>query len=198
MVTPEHARQVIETYCTAETAKDRDTWLSLFTPDATHEDLMTKLDPTIDLTVPAGTVGLPIDDCGHGSAMAGLVAAATNNNTGVAILELVPEGTFVEEGDFLVRLDDSTLQNDLQLQQITCNSSAAVLIQAKTAVETATLATRHGTRVQGGLGYTVDAASHLLFNRVKGWSVLAGDPQAQLVTIARLVADSHVGAPSEG
>jgi steroid Delta-isomerase len=38
MITPEHARQVVETYCTAETAKDRDTWLSLFAPDATHED----------------------------------------------------------------------------------------------------------------------------------------------------------------
>jgi multidrug resistance efflux pump len=63
-----------------------------------------------------------------------------NNSSGVAILELVPEGTFVEEGDFLVRLDDSTLQNDLQLQQINCNSSNAVLIQARTAVETAKLA----------------------------------------------------------
>ena len=38
MVTPEHAKQVIATYCKAETAKDRDTWLSLFAPDATHED----------------------------------------------------------------------------------------------------------------------------------------------------------------
>jgi steroid delta-isomerase len=38
MITPEHARQVVETYCSAETAKDRDTWLSLFAPDATHED----------------------------------------------------------------------------------------------------------------------------------------------------------------
>ena len=38
MVTPEHAEQVIETYCKAESAKDRDTWLSLFSPDATHED----------------------------------------------------------------------------------------------------------------------------------------------------------------
>jgi len=63
-----------------------------------------------------------------------------NYSSGVAILELVPEGTFVEEGDFLIRLDDSTLQNELQLQQINCNSSAAVLIQAKTAVETAKLA----------------------------------------------------------
>jgi steroid delta-isomerase len=38
MVSREHAQQVIETYCKAESAKDRDTWLSLFTPDATHED----------------------------------------------------------------------------------------------------------------------------------------------------------------
>ena len=38
MVTPEHVQQVIETYCKAESAKDRDTWLSLFAPDATHED----------------------------------------------------------------------------------------------------------------------------------------------------------------
>src|SRR3954469_22358078 len=38
MLTPEHAQQVIETYCKAESAKDRDTWLSLFAPDATHED----------------------------------------------------------------------------------------------------------------------------------------------------------------
>lgn len=38
MVTPEHAQQVIETYCKAESAKDRDAWLALFAPDATHED----------------------------------------------------------------------------------------------------------------------------------------------------------------
>jgi steroid Delta-isomerase len=38
MVTREHAQQVIETYCKAESAKDRDTWLSLFSADATHED----------------------------------------------------------------------------------------------------------------------------------------------------------------
>ena len=38
MINHEHAHQVIETYCTAATTKDRDTWLSLFAPDATHED----------------------------------------------------------------------------------------------------------------------------------------------------------------
>jgi steroid delta-isomerase len=38
MVDFSHAQQVIETYCKAESAKDRDTWLSLFAADATHED----------------------------------------------------------------------------------------------------------------------------------------------------------------
>lgn len=62
------------------------------------------------------------------------------SGAGVAILELVPEGTFVEEGDFLVRLDDSSLQNDAQLQEIDCNASQANVVQAQTAVETAKLA----------------------------------------------------------
>jgi steroid delta-isomerase len=38
MVTPEHVEQVVKAYCTAESAKDRATWLSLFAPDAVHED----------------------------------------------------------------------------------------------------------------------------------------------------------------
>lgn len=59
---------------------------------------------------------------------------------GVAILEIVPEGSIVEEGDFLARLDDSSLQNDLTLQTIDCNASQATVIQAQTNVETAKLA----------------------------------------------------------
>lgn len=62
-----------------------------------------------------------------------------NTLSGTAILEIVPEGTLVQAGDFLVRLDDSTLQNDLTLQQIDCNASQAVVIQVQTAVETAQL-----------------------------------------------------------
>ena len=38
MLTSQHIEQVIETYCLAETVKDRATWLSLFAPGATHED----------------------------------------------------------------------------------------------------------------------------------------------------------------
>jgi multidrug resistance efflux pump len=62
-----------------------------------------------------------------------------NQATGTAILEIVPEGTVVQAGDFLVRLDDSSLQNDLTLQQIDCTASEALVVQAQTTVETAQL-----------------------------------------------------------
>lgn len=67
---------------------------------------------------------------------------ATRNGMGSAILEIVPEGTLVEAGDLLARLDDSALQNELLLQQIVCNNSLAAVVQAETAVETARLARR--------------------------------------------------------
>ncbi|MCE9603597.1 MAG: HlyD family efflux transporter periplasmic adaptor subunit [Planctomycetia bacterium] len=66
--------------------------------------------------------------------------SSASASLGVAILEIVPEGTFVEEGDFLVRLDDAVLQNELTLQTINCNASQASVIQAETTVETAKLA----------------------------------------------------------
>jgi ketosteroid isomerase-like protein len=38
VVAREHVEQVVARYCTAESTKDRDTWLSLFTSDATVEE----------------------------------------------------------------------------------------------------------------------------------------------------------------
>ena len=38
MVAREHVEQVVVRYCAAETTKDRDAWLSLFTADATVEE----------------------------------------------------------------------------------------------------------------------------------------------------------------
>jgi steroid delta-isomerase len=38
MVERAHVEQLVARYCTAETTKDRDTWLSLFTSDATVEE----------------------------------------------------------------------------------------------------------------------------------------------------------------
>ena len=59
---------------------------------------------------------------------------------GTPILEIVPEGTYVQEGDFLLRLDDSALQADLVQQQIACNSSRALEVEGLADYEAAKLA----------------------------------------------------------
>lgn len=64
----------------------------------------------------------------------------SRSSNGITILEIVPEGTYVQPGDFLVRLDDAALQTELIQQQIECNLSQANVIQAQTAVETSRLA----------------------------------------------------------
>ncbi len=61
-------------------------------------------------------------------------------SAGVNILEIVPEGTFVNPGDFLVRLDDSLLQTQLIQQQIVSSNSEASVIESEAALESAKLA----------------------------------------------------------
>ena len=58
----------------------------------------------------------------------------------INIIEIVPEGTWVEEGDFLVRLDDAALQKQLIQQQITCSTSESAAIEAEADLESARLA----------------------------------------------------------
>lgn len=75
----------------------------------------------------------------------------TKNTAGLAILRLVPEGTKVEEGDFLVELDSSALQEELTSQQILVNTSEALVVEAKNLYETALIAKQEyleGTFVQ--------------------------------------------------
>ncbi len=57
-----------------------------------------------------------------------------------AILEIIPEGTYVQQGDVLAKLDDSALQAELQQQQIVCNTSQAAVTQARNVYETALIA----------------------------------------------------------
>ncbi|MCS7304464.1 MAG: HlyD family efflux transporter periplasmic adaptor subunit [Thermoguttaceae bacterium] len=56
---------------------------------------------------------------------------------GTMILDIVPEGTYVNEGDFLVRLDSSWLESEKTKQEITCAQSEALLAEAENALETA-------------------------------------------------------------
>ncbi len=58
-------------------------------------------------------------------------------SAGTMILEIVPEGTYVEKGDFLCRLDSSWLEADLVKQQITCATSEAAATEARNELETA-------------------------------------------------------------
>lgn len=59
---------------------------------------------------------------------------------GTAIIQIVPEGTYVKEGDFLVKLDDSGLQADLVMQQIASNTSRAAGVEAQADFDAAKLA----------------------------------------------------------
>lgn len=58
---------------------------------------------------------------------------------GTMILDIVPEGTYVQEGDFLVRLDSSWLESDRTKQEIACAQSEALLAEAQNALETAVI-----------------------------------------------------------
>ncbi len=59
--------------------------------------------------------------------------------SGVSILEIVPEGSLVKKGDFLVRLDDASLQKDLLRQRISVHQAKATLVKANADVEAAKL-----------------------------------------------------------
>ena len=64
----------------------------------------------------------------------------SRSSAGVSILEIVREGTVVEKGDFLVKLDDAVLQKDLLSQRISVHKARASLVKAKADVEAAELA----------------------------------------------------------
>jgi HlyD family secretion protein len=59
---------------------------------------------------------------------------------GIPIIQIVPEGTYVKEGDFLVKLDDSSLQTDVVQQQIASNTSRALAVEAQAEYDATKLA----------------------------------------------------------
>ena len=64
----------------------------------------------------------------------------SRSSSGISILEIVPEGTVVKKGDFLVRLDDATLQKDLLRQRISVHQAKAALVKATADYEASQLA----------------------------------------------------------
>jgi RND family efflux transporter MFP subunit len=79
------------------------------------------------------------------------VKSGTTGSAGVAILDVIPEGTQVKRGEKLATLDSSALEKERTAQQILCNTSEALLIQSTNLHETAKIALREyidGTYVQ--------------------------------------------------
>jgi RND family efflux transporter MFP subunit len=72
-------------------------------------------------------------------------------STGNAILKLVPEGTVVKKGDFLVELDSSTQAAQRTTQKIAVNTAKALEVEAHNTYDTAVIAKREyleGTNLQ--------------------------------------------------
>ena len=64
----------------------------------------------------------------------------TQNQPGLAILRVVPEGTHVKAGDFLMELDASALEADLTTQQNAVNLAEATVVETRNLYETALIA----------------------------------------------------------
>lgn len=61
----------------------------------------------------------------------------SQGRTGTAILEIVPEGSVVKKGDFLVQLDDSILVDQVTEQKMTAATDKALVIEAQSDLDTA-------------------------------------------------------------
>ncbi len=75
----------------------------------------------------------------------------TKSTPGVAILRIIPEGSVVKAGDFVVELDSSALDSERTSQQISCNTVEALVIEARNIYQTAVIAQREyleGTYVE--------------------------------------------------
>lgn len=75
----------------------------------------------------------------------------SNNTTGNAILRIVPEGTVVKKGDFLVELDSSALASQRTSQKILVNAAKAAEVEAHNNYDVAVIAKKEyleGTYLQ--------------------------------------------------
>lgn len=68
------------------------------------------------------------------------VRAREGSATSTAIIDIVPEGTWVNKGDWLITFDSSALEKELRAQRIAVNSREAQMIKAKAAYDTALIA----------------------------------------------------------
>ncbi|HTN76339.1 MAG TPA: efflux RND transporter periplasmic adaptor subunit [Pirellulaceae bacterium] len=67
-------------------------------------------------------------------------AVKSRNAGGTDILWVIPEGTIVEAGQELVKLDSSALEQERDQQKITCNTTLATKVQSQNTYEAAAIA----------------------------------------------------------
>ncbi|MFV1964581.1 MAG: efflux RND transporter periplasmic adaptor subunit [Pirellulaceae bacterium] len=70
------------------------------------------------------------------------VRARSGSGPSTSILDVIPEGTWVEEGDWLITFDSSSLEQEQRQQKIAVNTSEANMIQTKATYDTAVIATK--------------------------------------------------------
>ena len=68
------------------------------------------------------------------------VQSRTSGSNGVKIIEIVPEGTAVKKGDFLIKFDDAALQSDRTTQLIQVSSAEAAAAQSTNDLSAAIIA----------------------------------------------------------
>ena len=68
------------------------------------------------------------------------IRARESSGPSTSIIDIVPEGTRVNKGDWLITFDSSVLEKDLRQQKIAVNSREALMIKAKAAYDTAVIA----------------------------------------------------------
>ena len=78
-----------------------------------------------------------VGDIGSSSNIEIRCRVKSRGKEGVAILDLVPEGTKVEEGDFLCQLDDSLLKEELTERKIVVAKDNSDVIKAESQLEAA-------------------------------------------------------------
>ncbi len=64
------------------------------------------------------------------------ITCQVESNSGTTVIWIIPEGEVVEEGDELVLLDSSDLEDKVSSQQITCNTNAASVASSQASLRT--------------------------------------------------------------
>ena len=68
------------------------------------------------------------------------VRARVSSSSSTSIVDVIPDGSWVQKGDWLITFDSSNLEQEHRKQKIAANSREAIMIKAKAAFDTAVYA----------------------------------------------------------